>query len=72
MHSKKSVMAMIATLLGLAAALGGTAWAASNERILYSFSGGADGDQPMSELVFDAFLTPRGLGAWPAPEQKTA
>jgi predicted NBD/HSP70 family sugar kinase len=24
-----------------------------------------------SELVFDAFLTPRGLGAWPAPEQKT-
>ena len=25
-----------------------------------------------SELVFDAFLTPRGLGAWPAPEQKTA
>jgi uncharacterized repeat protein (TIGR03803 family) len=53
-HSKKSVMAMIATLLGLAAALGGTAWAASNERILYSFSGGADGDQPMSELVFDA------------------
>ena len=25
-----------------------------------------------SELVFDAFLTPRGLGAWAAPEQKTA
>jgi predicted NBD/HSP70 family sugar kinase len=25
-----------------------------------------------SELVFDAFLTARGLGAWPAPEQKTA
>jgi len=25
-----------------------------------------------SELVFDAFLTPRGLGAWPAAEQKTA
>jgi predicted NBD/HSP70 family sugar kinase len=25
-----------------------------------------------SELVFDAFLTPRGLGAWPAPERKTA
>jgi predicted NBD/HSP70 family sugar kinase len=25
-----------------------------------------------SELVFDAFLTPRGLSAWPAPEQKTA
>ena len=25
-----------------------------------------------SELVFDAFLTPRGLGAWPAPEEKTA
>ncbi len=25
-----------------------------------------------SELVFDAFLTPRGLGAWPASEQKTA
>jgi predicted NBD/HSP70 family sugar kinase len=25
-----------------------------------------------SELVFDAFLTPRGLGAWPSPEQKTA
>ncbi|MGH3256982.1 MAG: ROK family transcriptional regulator [Streptosporangiaceae bacterium] len=25
-----------------------------------------------SELVFDAFLTPRGLGAWQAPEQKTA
>jgi predicted NBD/HSP70 family sugar kinase len=25
-----------------------------------------------SELVFDSFLTPRGLGAWPAPEQKTA
>ena len=25
-----------------------------------------------SELVFDAFLTPRGLLAWPAPEQKTA
>ena len=25
-----------------------------------------------SELVFDAFLTPRGLGGWPAPEQKTA
>ena len=24
-----------------------------------------------SELVFDAFLTPRGLGAWPAPEEKT-
>jgi predicted NBD/HSP70 family sugar kinase len=23
-----------------------------------------------SELVFDAFLTPRGLSAWPAPEQK--
>ena len=25
-----------------------------------------------SELVFDAFLTPRGLGAWSAPEEKTA
>jgi hypothetical protein len=25
-----------------------------------------------SELVFDAFLTPRGLGAWPAPARKTA
>jgi predicted NBD/HSP70 family sugar kinase len=25
-----------------------------------------------SELVFDAFLTPRGLGAWPSPEEKTA
>jgi predicted NBD/HSP70 family sugar kinase len=25
-----------------------------------------------SELVFDAFLTPRGLGGWPAPERKTA
>ncbi len=25
-----------------------------------------------SELVFDAFLTARGLGAWPLPEQKTA
>ena len=25
-----------------------------------------------SELVFDAFLTPRGLGSWPAPERKTA
>jgi hypothetical protein len=25
-----------------------------------------------AELVFDAFLTLRGLGAWPAPEQKTA
>src|ERR1700726_1749599 len=25
-----------------------------------------------SELVFDAFLTPRGLSAWPAPEQKSA
>jgi predicted NBD/HSP70 family sugar kinase len=25
-----------------------------------------------SELVFDAFLTARGLSAWPAPEQKTA
>jgi predicted NBD/HSP70 family sugar kinase len=25
-----------------------------------------------SELVFDAFLTPRGLGAWPPPARKTA
>ena len=25
-----------------------------------------------SELVFDAFLTPRGLAAWPASERKTA
>jgi predicted NBD/HSP70 family sugar kinase len=25
-----------------------------------------------SELVFDAFLTPRGLGTWRSPEQKTA
>jgi len=25
-----------------------------------------------SELVFDAFLTPRGLGAWRPPAQKTA
>jgi hypothetical protein len=25
-----------------------------------------------AELVFDAFLTARGLGAWPAPERKTA
>jgi predicted NBD/HSP70 family sugar kinase len=25
-----------------------------------------------SELVFDAFLTARGLSSWPAPEQKTA
>jgi hypothetical protein len=25
-----------------------------------------------SELVFDAFLTPRGLAAWRAPAQKTA
>jgi predicted NBD/HSP70 family sugar kinase len=24
-----------------------------------------------SELVFDAFLTPRGLSGWPAPEQET-
>jgi predicted NBD/HSP70 family sugar kinase len=25
-----------------------------------------------SELVFDAFLTPRGLSAWPAPTERTA
>jgi hypothetical protein len=25
-----------------------------------------------SELVFDAFLTARGLGGWPASAQKTA
>jgi hypothetical protein len=25
-----------------------------------------------SELVFDAFLTPRGLATWPAAEKKTA
>jgi predicted NBD/HSP70 family sugar kinase len=25
-----------------------------------------------SELVFDAFLTPRGLGTWPPPARKTA
>ena len=25
-----------------------------------------------SELVFDAFLTPRGLAAWPAPGERTA
>jgi len=25
-----------------------------------------------SELAFDAFLTPRGLSAWPAAEEKTA
>jgi predicted NBD/HSP70 family sugar kinase len=25
-----------------------------------------------SELVFDAFLTPRGLSSWPAPAEKTA
>jgi hypothetical protein len=25
-----------------------------------------------SELVFDAFLTPRGLGAWPPQARKTA
>src|SRR5580704_7930019 len=25
-----------------------------------------------SELVFDAFLTPRGLGTWPSPGRKTA
>lgn len=54
MHSRKSLMVLIATLVALAAALGGSAGAAGNERVLYTFSGGADGGQPMSDLVFDA------------------
>jgi predicted NBD/HSP70 family sugar kinase len=40
--------------------------------LLPSTLGGLSALTGASELVFDAFLTPRGLGAWPAPEQKTA
>ena len=54
MPSRRSTVVLIATLLALVAAPGGSAWAAGNERVLYTFSGGPDGGQPMSELVFDA------------------
>ena len=40
--------------------------------LLPSTLGGISALTGASELVFDAFLTARGLGAWPAPEQKTA
>ena len=54
MHSRKSTVVLIATLMTLFATLAGSAWAANNERVLYSFSGGADGGQPLCDLVFDA------------------
>jgi predicted NBD/HSP70 family sugar kinase len=40
--------------------------------LLPSTLGGLGALTGASELVFDAFLTPRGLGAWRSPEQKTA
>jgi uncharacterized repeat protein (TIGR03803 family) len=54
MHGRKSTMILIATLIGLAGAFVANSQTANNERVLYSFSGGADGGQPLSELVFDA------------------
>jgi predicted NBD/HSP70 family sugar kinase len=45
---------------------------AGSPALLSSTLGGLGALTGASELVFDAFLTPRGLGAWPAPEQKTA
>jgi uncharacterized repeat protein (TIGR03803 family) len=54
MRSRKSMLVLIAILMALVAAVEGSAWAAGNERVLYTFSGGADGAQPLSELVFDA------------------
>ncbi len=40
--------------------------------LLPSTLGGLGALTGASELVFDAFLTPRGLGAWPAAARKTA
>ena len=54
MHSRKSTVVLIATLMALFATLAGSAWAANDERVLYSFSGGADGGQPLCALIFDA------------------
>jgi uncharacterized repeat protein (TIGR03803 family) len=54
MPSRKSILVQIATLTILVAALAGSARAAGNERVLFSFSGGTDGGQPLCDLVFDA------------------
>jgi predicted NBD/HSP70 family sugar kinase len=40
--------------------------------LLPSSLGGLGALTGASELAFDAFLTPRGLSAWPASDQKTA
>jgi uncharacterized repeat protein (TIGR03803 family) len=47
-------MVLAASLMTLIVTLAGNAQAANNERVLFSFSGGSDGGQPLSELVFDA------------------
>ena len=53
MHSRKSTMVLIATLVALVAALAGSARAAGNERLLYVFNG-YDGSGPEQDLTFDA------------------
>jgi uncharacterized repeat protein (TIGR03803 family) len=53
MHSRKSSMVLGASLMALVAAFVGNAWAADNARILYTFTGGADGQCPYSDLILD-------------------
>jgi uncharacterized repeat protein (TIGR03803 family) len=47
------VLAVVTVALVMALMLAPDAWAASTQKVLYSFTGGSDGNQPMQGLIFD-------------------
>jgi uncharacterized repeat protein (TIGR03803 family) len=47
-------LAVITVTLVTALILAPSAWAASKYKVLYKFTGGADGSQPYAGLIFDA------------------
>lgn len=54
MRRRKSSFGLVAILLVLGAAFATSSRADKKERVLFSFSGGADGGNPICDLVFDA------------------
>jgi uncharacterized repeat protein (TIGR03803 family) len=61
--SLQSLATRVCVILTVAALLGNTAWAASKDKLLYSFTGGVDGGTPATTLTFDSFGNAYGTTA---------
>src|ERR1700756_3154366 len=54
-HTRGSMWTMVAGMVVSAAVLlGSNSWAATTENTVYSFTGGLDGNNPASQLIFDS------------------